>query len=41
MNVQNGNVLGTKFLVELLKYKDNESKDNVPEEIQEIIRHIR
>ncbi|PWZ16584.1 hypothetical protein Zm00014a_034223 [Zea mays] len=38
---QNGNVLGTKFLVELLKYKDNESKDNVPEEIQEIIRHIR
>jgi hypothetical protein len=27
-------------LVELLKYKDNESKDNIPEEIQEIIRHI-
>ncbi|PWZ30318.1 hypothetical protein Zm00014a_037562 [Zea mays] len=37
----NGNVLKTKFLVELLKYKDNESKDNIPEEIQEIIRHIR
>ncbi|AQK54473.1 hypothetical protein ZEAMMB73_Zm00001d051541 [Zea mays] len=37
----NGNVLRTKFLVELLKYKDNESKDNIPEEIQEIIRHIR
>jgi hypothetical protein len=41
MNVQNGNVLRTNFLVELLKYKDNESKDNIPEEIQEIIRHIR
>jgi len=41
MNVQNGNDLRTKFLVELLKYKDNESKDNIPEEIQEIIRHIR
>jgi hypothetical protein len=41
MNVQNENVLRTKFLVELLKYKDNESKDNIPEEIQEIIRHIR
>jgi hypothetical protein len=39
--VQNGNDLRTKFLVELLKYKDNESKDNIPEEIQEIIRHIR
>jgi hypothetical protein len=38
--VQNVNVLRTKFLVELLKYKDNESKDNIPEEIQEIIRHI-
>ncbi|PWZ36577.1 putative ubiquitin-like-specific protease 1B [Zea mays] len=37
----NGNDLRTKFLVELLKYKDNESKDNIPEEIQEIIRHIR
>jgi hypothetical protein len=41
MNAQNGNVLRTKFLVELLKYKDNESKDNIPEEIQEIIRHIK
>ncbi|ONL99138.1 hypothetical protein ZEAMMB73_Zm00001d029640 [Zea mays] len=29
----NGNDLRTKFLVELLKYKDNESKDNIPEEI--------
>ncbi|ONM09907.1 hypothetical protein ZEAMMB73_Zm00001d034272 [Zea mays] len=37
----NGNDLRTKFLIELLKYKDNESKDNIPEEIQEIIRHIR
>ncbi|AQK68966.1 hypothetical protein ZEAMMB73_Zm00001d015455 [Zea mays] len=37
----NGNDLRTKFLVDLLKYKDNESKYNIPEEIQEIIRHIR
>ncbi|ONM35625.1 hypothetical protein ZEAMMB73_Zm00001d042515 [Zea mays] len=37
----NGNDLRTKFLVELLKYKDNEFKDNIPEKIQEIIRHIR
>jgi hypothetical protein len=30
----------SKFLVELLKYKDNESKDNIPEEKQETIRHM-
>ncbi|ONL96260.1 hypothetical protein ZEAMMB73_Zm00001d028520 [Zea mays] len=28
---KNGNDLRTKFLVELLKYKDNGSKDNIPE----------
>jgi hypothetical protein len=40
-NVQNGNVLSSNLLVELLKYNNNESKDNILEELQEIIRHIR
>jgi hypothetical protein len=31
----------TNFLVELFKYRDNESKDNISEGIQEYIRHIR
>jgi hypothetical protein len=29
----------TKFFIELLKYRDN-AKDNIPAEIQEIIKHI-
>ncbi|AQK90529.1 hypothetical protein ZEAMMB73_Zm00001d008728 [Zea mays] len=33
-------VLRTKFLVELMKYQDNECNDNIPEEIQKIIKRI-
>ncbi|KAG2643193.1 hypothetical protein PVAP13_2KG316169 [Panicum virgatum] len=35
------NVLRTKFLVDLLKHEENESKDNIPGEIQEILKHLR
>jgi hypothetical protein len=35
--VQNGNVLRTKFLVELLKYKDNESKDNIQKKYKKLL----
>lgn len=37
---QTGNVLRTKFLVESMEYNENESIDNILEEIQEIIEHI-
>ncbi|AQK52707.1 hypothetical protein ZEAMMB73_Zm00001d050559 [Zea mays] len=33
-------VLRTKFLVELMKYRENECNDNIPEEIQKIIKRI-
>jgi len=35
------NVLRTKFLVDLLKYEENEAKDNIPGEIGEILKHLR
>lgn len=35
------NVLRYKFLVELLKYEEKESKDNIPGEIREILKHLR
>ncbi|AQK86142.1 hypothetical protein ZEAMMB73_Zm00001d038255 [Zea mays] len=33
-------VLRTKFLVELMKYQENECNDNISEEIQKIIKRI-
>jgi hypothetical protein len=30
----------TKFLLELMKYQENECNDNIPEEIQKIIKRI-
>ena len=39
--MQARNVLRNKFLVELLKYEENESKDNIPGEIREILKHLR
>ena len=39
--MQARNVSRNKFLVELLKYEENESKDNIPGEIHEILKHIR
>ena len=39
--MQARNVLRYKFLVELLKYEENESEDNIPGEIREILKHLR
>ena len=39
--MQARNILRNKFLVELLKYEENESKDNISGEIREILKHLR
>ena len=39
--MQARDVLRYKFLVELLKYEENESKDNILGEIREILKHLR
>jgi hypothetical protein len=40
INVQDGNTLRTKFLVELLNYEKNECNKNIPIFIQEFLKHI-
>ncbi|KAG0513807.1 hypothetical protein BDA96_10G134800 [Sorghum bicolor] len=40
-HVEDGNALRIRFLVEMFKYKDNESKYNIREDIQELIRRVR
>jgi hypothetical protein len=40
MYIQNRNVLRSKFLVDKLNYNAGESKDNTPQDIQEVLKRI-
>jgi|KBSSwiStaDraftv2_1062776.scaffolds.fasta_scaffold717558_1 hypothetical protein len=40
MHVQNGDTLRNQFLIDLLKFKGNEAKDHIPEDIQEILNRL-
>jgi len=40
MHVQNGDTLRNQFLIDLLKFKGNEGKDNIPQDIQEILNRL-
>ncbi|KAG2592899.1 hypothetical protein PVAP13_5NG586000 [Panicum virgatum] len=36
----NGDTLRNQFLIDLLKFKGNEAKDNIPQDIQEVLNRL-